>query len=191
MQFIKTLSAFAAFATIGLAQSTAPTPFILTLNYTATNIADPRLNNTNDFDTLFVSYANSSLFIGQISFQIYSEPFYATSGGGGLSFTSYHSTPTGFTQAYLFPNGTQPVGITIPHSGLLPPGGATASGFGFNSDGYLVFNGVNNFFGCADSVPNSFQIYWLAGGNTRANSDCLGPLFLTRTNVTLSSGDNF
>jgi len=185
MQLFKLL----AFAAAAAAQSN----FILTLNYTATNITSPGLSLT-DFYTRFVSYANGSLFVGQVSTQDYSELFYASyyTTSGVLGFKSYHQSPTGSTVLYIFPNATDPVGITVPHGNVIPEGGK-GTGFGFGADGYLTYDGTNNFIGCANSVPASYQIYWL-GNQTDfedpAGKDCIGPLYLYRTNVTLDSGDN-
>lgn len=71
MQFINTLGALAALTTAGVAQSTLtqPIPFVLTLNYTATSITDPRLN-ISDFFTPAVSYANSKCPFRSFSFSI-------------------------------------------------------------------------------------------------------------------------
>jgi len=187
MQLISTLAAIAALATVAVSQFSGSSAFFLTLNYTATNESSPGLD-PNDFYTQFVSFANGSLFIGQASTDLYSEPFYAAYGGGGIGFTSYHESPTGFTSLFLFPNDTMPVGLTIPHSGGLLPG-TRNSGFGFNTDGYLTFGGVNNFIGCTNSVKNSFQIFWLGDLSDTQDplgSSCIGPLFLYRTRVTLS-----
>lgn len=123
-----------------------------------------------------------------------SEPFVATGGGGGgVGFTSYHSSGTGFTLLYLYPDASQPVGVTTPHSAAIPYE-AEVSGFDFNSHGYLVFNGANQFYGCPviSSFPgakDSYQIIWMSRKDPSTDA-CLGPLFLTRTNVTLSSGKN-
>lgn len=116
-----------------------------------------------------------------------SEPFYATGGGGGVSFTSYHSSGTGFTSLYLFPDTSQPIGVTTPHSASVPYG-SVISGFDFDSHGYLVFNKTNKFYGCP-AAKNSYQITWLSKSDP-STDPCLGPLFLTRTNVSLSYGDH-
>jgi len=72
------------------------------------------------------------------------------------------------------------------------PKGATYTGFGFGPDGYLTFNGANKFIGCAAAVPYSYQIYWLGDVSDVADpigNNCVGPLYLYRTNVTLEGGE--
>jgi len=136
-----------------------------------------RLSVTPDLQTSFVSYANSSIWIGNINRQIYAEPF---SVRGLFTFTSYHAVATGEQTLYIFPNKTQPIQFTIPHGGFIPDN-ATSTGFCFDSvNGHLTWGGANNFWGC-DNAENatleSYQIWWFGDGDPNGVG-CVGPLDL-------------
>lgn len=169
----------AALATLSAAnpltsrQATGNPPFELTLHGGRSGNYD-----INYLQTFAVSYANSSAYIGQIKYQTYAEPLLLTGGSGGLTFLSYHSSPTGWQQMYIVPFQTQPVGFSVPHGGA--PAGVSTSGFFFNRFGNLVHNGRNNFWACQDAeqaAMNTYQIWWFGAGRPNGVS-CQGPLFL-------------
>ncbi|KAI5808250.1 hypothetical protein DFH27DRAFT_303013 [Peziza echinospora] len=88
-----------------------------------------------------VSYANSSAYIGDIKYNTYSEPLilsYPDASVGRLSFTSYHSAPTGWQNLLIFPTENKGISFTIPHSGAVPPT-AAVSGFTVDVGGTELF----------------------------------------------------
>jgi hypothetical protein len=74
------------------------------------------------------------------------EPLILTS---GFTFTSYHSSPTGWQNMYVTDKTTlSHIGFTTPHSGSVPDG-ATTTGWAFTDDGLLSFEGhTDRFFTC-------------------------------------------
>lgn len=140
----------------------------------ATAVAYDRvvLNNTDiDINTLgtsySVSYANTSLYVGRMTYETYAEP-YLVDFSGGTYFTSYHAAPTGGQSLYIYANETKPVGFTVPHSAYVPTGAST-TGLDFNGpDGVLAFNGENKFQACqvsaADEATDSYNVYWVGDG---------------------------
>lgn len=130
-----------------------------------------------------------SVWVGDIKSQVYSEPF-TSSGRGYIYFTSYHQTPTGGQYAYIFPNDTKPLGLTIPHSSSLPAG-TNATDQAFNCNGspcsvsprgnYLNFYGENKFIGCQDEAAaaiRSYKVYWGGGAAAPEGLNCTGPLYI-------------
>jgi hypothetical protein len=122
-------------------------------------------------------YANNSAFIGQVRYESESERLIITNGG---SFTSIHASPTGSQQMWVYPALTQPIGFTVPHSGLLPD---DTSSVGFNFTGGLF--GVNGTTSKWVACPSEFtddgnwtiaQIFWQGGD---ANPSCV-PVNLTQ-----------
>jgi hypothetical protein len=143
------------------------------------------LNSTqfdiNYLQTLKVSYANSSAYIGAIKYLSYAEPLVIGDFNGNnnaVSFLSIHSSPTGFQQMYITPHQSLPVGFSVPHGGA--PAGVSTSGFSFGPRGALLHNGLNKFFACQDDALaelNSYQIFWNAAGQP-AGFTCQGPIKL-------------
>src|SRR5690348_15018955 len=61
----------------------------------------------SELQSLSLFYANSSAFIGQIKYQIYSEPLIVSGAQNGIdtiTFQSIHSSPTGWQQMYVIPH---------------------------------------------------------------------------------------
>ncbi|KAK7906187.1 hypothetical protein LTR67_000913 [Exophiala xenobiotica] len=142
----------------------------------------------NELQSLSLFYANTSAYLGQIKYQIYSEPLIVSgaqrggSGGGGdgISFQSIHQSPTGWQNMYVVPRQSRPVGFSVPHGSA--PAGTRTNGFSFNSanGGSLMNNGLDLFYACQDqtlAAMHTYQIYWLAGGFPR-NMSCKGPLHI-------------
>ncbi|KAH7407792.1 hypothetical protein BKA64DRAFT_775870 [Cadophora sp. MPI-SDFR-AT-0126] len=93
-----------------------------------------------------VSFANETLWIGYTKYKQDSEPFCPVT-GSQLSFTSWHQTPTGWQNPYIFSNKTAPVQFTTAHGHYVPEG-ASSVGFGFDGDGKWTFEGQNKFVAC-------------------------------------------
>ncbi|KAK5264912.1 hypothetical protein LTR96_009711 [Exophiala xenobiotica] len=140
----------------------------------------------NELQSLSLFYANTSAYLGQIKYQIYSEPLIVSgaqrdgSGGDGISFQSIHQSPTGWQNMYVVPRQSRPVGFSVPHGSA--PAGTRTNGFSFNpaNGGSLVNNGFDLFYACQDrnlAAMHTYQIYWLAGGFPR-NMSCKGPLHI-------------
>ncbi|KAI9730652.1 MAG: hypothetical protein M1818_008134 [Claussenomyces sp. TS43310] len=161
-------------ATTAFALASAAGESSVRVNTTLSGLDINRLGETS-----LVSFANGSIWIGGIKSEVYSEPFLAQSGQGRLVFTSYHSVPTGWQLVYIYPNETTPVGLTVPHGGAIPQG-ASSSGFAFDDEGLLKYNGANKFFGCQTAVESklqTYEIYWI--GDSEPNGvSCIGPLYL-------------
>jgi len=178
MHFSKVIPAAVAFAVGSIAQ--------LNPEYTL-HVNTTYLSAAPALQTSFVSYANSSIWIGNIHLQTYSEPF---SVRGLFTFTSYHEVATGEQALFIFPNETQPIQFTVPHGGAVPEN-ATTSGFAFDSvDGHLTWEGANNFWGCEnveESMLETYQIMWFGDGEPNGLS-CVGPLDLY-ADFSCSTGD--
>jgi len=136
----------------------------------------------NYLQTFNLYYANSSAYLGEIKYQIYSEPLIVSGAGisvgfgNGLTFESIHSPATGTQEIYIVPHQTKPIGFSVPHG--TPPSGVRTTGFAFNGAGHLTNNGNNLFYACQnakEAAINSYQIWWW--GNGRPNGvSCKGPL---------------
>ncbi|KAL7268639.1 hypothetical protein RUND412_008725 [Rhizina undulata] len=103
-------------------------------------------------------YANSSAYIGNIKYSVYSEPLELSAYG---AFTSIHVTPTGWQNLYVYTNESQPIGFTTPHSAYVP-NGATTAGLG-ESSGKFTWDGEQKWKACRvpeDTVDGTYQIYW-------------------------------
>ncbi|RMZ76118.1 hypothetical protein DV738_g5092, partial [Chaetothyriales sp. CBS 135597] len=144
--------------------------------------------NTSYVHSLRVLYANSSAYVGQIKYKTYSEPLIVTNPvepieSAGLSFTSFHSTPTGWQNAYVIDGENQPLQFSVPHGSA--PVGAITRGFGFGRFGALGINGVNRFYVCQDDeldAINTFQIYWFGAEQIGVEGQrCQGPIKILAT----------
>ena len=135
--------------------------------------------------TLRLSYANSSAYLGGIKYQSYSEPLITntpSAGADGLSFLSIHSSPTGYQQMYVVPHQSKPVGFSVPHGGA--PAGVRTTGFSFGGDGGLLNNGRNLFYACATpelQAMHAWQVYWMAG-RVPGGMTCKGPIKIVAGN---------
>ncbi|KAG0641802.1 hypothetical protein HOY80DRAFT_704391 [Tuber brumale] len=102
-------------------------------------------------------WLSGSAYIGNSKYNSGSEKLEFTSGGDGLSFTSFHSSPTGWTDFFIFPSESRAVGFTTPHSSVVPPGASTR---GFeNVGGQLAYQGRMEWQAC-DQGDGVYQIYW-------------------------------
>ena len=136
----------------------------------------------NYLQTFDLYYANGAAYLGEIKYQLYSEPLIASGAGvsvgfaDGLTFSSIHSTANGAQKAYIIPHKTQPIGFSVPHG--TPPAGVKTTGFAFNSAGHLTNGGKSLFYACQDAEQaaiNSYQIWWWGAGKPNGVS-CKGPL---------------
>ncbi|KAI9711357.1 MAG: hypothetical protein M1812_007206 [Candelaria pacifica] len=159
----------------GPQQPVAPNQYLLTVDVAASGLDINKLGYTS-----LVSYANSSLWIGGIKSQLYSEPFIASGSNGGIYFTSWHSVPTGGVSLELYPNQTKALGTTVPHGGSPFPGGSL-SGFNFDGTLRLNYNGEFNFIGCQTEEQKklqTYQIFWKGADEIPEGLTCTGELFL-------------
>jgi hypothetical protein len=121
------------------------------------------------------------MFLGSANFDITSEPI-VTGTKGSLGFTSFHQTPTGFTEPYIFLNDYNPVYYTAPHSGYYVPPGGNFTDFSFNEDGYLTYGGEIKFTACQDPTSKDtgkYAVFW--AGNVYGPGEsysCSGPIYL-------------
>ncbi|GMF68223.1 unnamed protein product [Aspergillus oryzae] len=77
--------------------------------------------------------------------------------GKTITFTQQQAVnPNSWQNLYAIAGKSKPLGLTIPHSGATPDG-AVLNGWGITDDGYLTFNGENNF-GLSE---DKHQIYFL------------------------------
>ncbi|KAE8330528.1 hypothetical protein BDV39DRAFT_201934 [Aspergillus sergii] len=82
--------------------------------------------------------------------------------GKTITFTQQKAVnPNSWQSLYAIAGKSEPLGLTIPHSGATPDG-AVLNGWGITDDGYLTFNGLNNF-GLSE---DKHQIYFLGEGAT-------------------------
>ncbi|KAF7587683.1 hypothetical protein BBP40_006868 [Aspergillus hancockii] len=77
-------------------------------------------------------------------------------GSGAITYTRQGSPPTAWQNLYVIKDDTQPIALTIPHSGNTPDG-AELTGFSVTEDGYLTFNGETSFGLSAENK----EIYYL------------------------------
>jgi len=133
-------------------------PAKFTLQSSTTGLDDVLYND--------LMYANGSAYIGNIKYSVCSEPLLLSGGNKSASFTSIHSTPTGWQNMYIYCEESKPIGFTIPHSGAIP---TNASTIGFTEcDGLLKFDRGNGPEGLWKACPaatelgptGSWQIYW-------------------------------
>lgn len=157
-------------------------------------IAAKRAIDLNEVHSTELVYANNSMYLGQIRYQQYAEPLVLTGAyqgddvQGGLSFTSVHSTPTGFQDAFVELNHTAPVQFTGPHSAAKPDDAVT-SPFYFSTQSDRVpatlnWNSENRFFACqTDELKalKSYQIWWQANDAFPAGVHCKGPINIVMT----------
>ena len=96
----------------------------------------------------------------------------------GITFTSIHSTPTGWQNLYVFANESKPIQFTQPHSGNIPKGavttgfGSTKRHFGLNQGGGLK----EKWKACP--VPEAvaegtWQIYWDGSKTKKLGPHCV------------------
>ncbi|KAH6722427.1 hypothetical protein BKA61DRAFT_667169 [Leptodontidium sp. MPI-SDFR-AT-0119] len=141
-----------------------------------------------------VSFAKESLWIGYTKYKQYSEPFCPIV-GGNISFTSWHQTPTGWQNMYIFANKTAPVAFTTAHGHYVPPG-ASADGFGFDKYGNWTFQGQNKFVACQtkDQVKKGpyegYQIWWKGAGSVRG-VNCSEPISLVKAEEAGTCGNGY
>ncbi|MCJ1412397.1 hypothetical protein MMC19_006491 [Ptychographa xylographoides] len=173
-------SPVAAAAAATISNTSSPSYYRLRLDPLASG-----LGNNWQGGTDIVSYANGTLWIGAITYEIYAEPLILTGSSEpatSLLFTSYHSAPTGSQYVALLSNATGPVVTTVPHSFVSPYGGLQLLGFGFDATGRLGFWNQTAFFGCRSAVLSvdleTYQIWWLGQGSPPNSSACVGPLYL-------------
>jgi hypothetical protein len=102
------------------------------------------------------------------------------------AFTSFHSSPTGWQNLYIFPNKTKPVGFTTPHSAKVPKGAVT-TGFVKEHSNFLYDNGKSSNAKWAvcpvDGQDGTWQLYWNGSSNKKAlHKDCVyTPLKIGKT----------
>jgi hypothetical protein len=183
MKFLTAAAAFAV-AALGVAASPVLNARQETTTSNTCNITTSQLTVSLPFVPPFTEimytnlmFANNSAYIGQIRYEIYSEPLIIGPYGG---FTSQHQSPTGFVSAYVYPGETAPLQFTTPHSGLVPAGAST-TGFNFTGQLWSVNGTTNAWVACpieysSDGNWTTAQIYWQGGA---VNTSCT-PVNLTQ-----------
>ncbi|KAF8456852.1 hypothetical protein BDZ91DRAFT_767358 [Kalaharituber pfeilii] len=182
MKFTATLGALAAILPAALAQTTYGLRAIPDANQPA--LSSPYTE---------VAYYGSSLYIGDIKYQTAAEKFILekltkivgkyTDAESGISFTSFHSSPTGWQNLYIFPttnlgsdfrgnDSTKPVGFTVPHSGSVPTG-ATTTGFTLGAtDRLLRYKDTNGWYACPVAGNDRWYQIIYVGGSDSAPAAC-------------------
>jgi len=95
----------------------------------------------------------------------------------GISFTSFHATPTGWQSLYVFANESKPIGFTAPHSGFIPAG-AQLVGFGRHGGKLKLDTGngpVEKWVACkvpTKEAPESWKIHWDGKGTLAKTAGC-------------------
>jgi len=134
---------------------------------------------TSPFTT--VSFWKGQLYIGMAKFDSTSELFTFTklapvSTPGMIAFTSYHESPTGWQNMYVFPKSFAAPGFTSPHSASIPPG-ADAFNFTLKADNFLRYRDTDGWYACPDpSTANTYQIFYYdscLGTSPAPNSTCI------------------
>ncbi|KAI9843744.1 MAG: hypothetical protein M1837_006104 [Sclerophora amabilis] len=169
-------------AAAGPQQPVAKGPYLLEINVTESglNMADIGSNTV-------ISYANSSIFIGGVKTEIYSEPLILT-GGDSLHFTSWHQHALGQQKLYIHQNLSKPVGLASPKSNVpkigemaekssqgdlvergsnlmtpqwefAVPEGAIETGFGYDGELRLNHDGKYDFVGCQTEALKNIKTY--------------------------------
>ncbi|RPA98363.1 hypothetical protein L873DRAFT_1740520 [Choiromyces venosus 120613-1] len=104
-------------------------------------------------------WLDGECWIGNSKYNSGSQKLQFSSGGDGdgLSFTSFHSTPTGWTDFWIFPDESRAAGFTTPHSAFVPEGASTK---GFEKMGdQLAYKGRMEWQAC-DQGDGSWKIFW-------------------------------
>jgi hypothetical protein len=181
-----------AVAALALAASVHTAPTIEKRTAGDFGLAIPGGNfDINYLQTFDVYYANNGAFLGEIKYQLYSEPLILSGAGStvgfgsGLTFSSIHSTANGAQQGYIVPHQTQPIGFSVPHG--TPPAGVKTAGFAFDGSGTLTHNGLNRFYACQDASQaaiNTYQIWWWGAGKPNGVS-CKGPIHLKQVDSSI------
>ncbi|KAE8376045.1 hypothetical protein BDV26DRAFT_266478 [Aspergillus bertholletiae] len=78
------------------------------------------------------------------------------SANGAITFLQEGQQPNSLQSFYAIKDDVQPLGLTSPHSAVIPSG-AVLNAWGVTDDGYLTFNGENSFGLSADNK----EIYYL------------------------------
>ncbi|CZR59758.1 uncharacterized protein PAC_09652 [Phialocephala subalpina] len=130
-----------------------------------------------------VSFANSSLWVGEIHRYPESERFVTNIGNnyesdanytGIMPFFSYHQDSFSLRRAYIVENETTPINFTPQFiSGDFK--GTTTHGFGVDRDGTITFKGENKFEGCQTQQQKDmriFEIFWSGGRAAPDGFEC-------------------
>ncbi|KAF8254037.1 hypothetical protein K440DRAFT_618635 [Wilcoxina mikolae CBS 423.85] len=118
-------------------------------------------------------FANDSAYIGNAKYDLSSEPLLFDK---KTAFTSFHASPTGWQNLYIFPNETAPVGFTTPHSMAVPKG---AREYGFTDDDkmfkYDSGEGPKAKWAVCPvkEQAGSWQLYWKGGKKLAKDCVCI------------------
>ncbi|KAF8538363.1 hypothetical protein BDD12DRAFT_806187 [Trichophaea hybrida] len=129
------------------------------------------VGNVTDLIYSTFMFANDSAYVGNIKYDVFSEPLLL---GSKTEFTSFHSSPTGWQNLYIFPNKTAPVGFNTPHTMSIPEG---AQEYGFTSDNgmfkYDSGKGPKALWAVCPvkKEAGSWQLYWKGG--KKLDKDCI------------------
>lgn len=173
--FLSTLALTTANPTPLDPRTDTPVPYPLT--------TPGRIFPTGTLATNTFYYANSSVYLGEIKYQTYSEPLLVTGASDSstiISFQSIHSVPTGSQRLYLWPRQSKPLGFSIPHGS--PPQGSRSGAWAFDGQGNLENNRRNLLYACQNEeleAINSWQMWWIAG-DWPEGWDCRGPVNFKR-----------
>jgi hypothetical protein len=113
----------------------------------------------------------ASLFLGNIRYETYSEPFLAYGSGANINFLSIHAAPEDEQILYVHTNSSSPVAFTQPGSLGSPNGG----GFAMNGStgGSLMWNGATRWKACVAESQwgHTYQVYWDGEGGLDGCAD--------------------
>ncbi|KAF8459153.1 hypothetical protein BDZ91DRAFT_742247 [Kalaharituber pfeilii] len=124
-----------------------------------------------------ISYYNQSLYVGDVRMYEWTTErfvFYIGAGASRIQFQSWHQTPTGWQNLYIYPNTTRAVGFTMPHS-MAIPANATADDFNLGCNGLLQHRHMSRWHACPVPGPKDriwYQIVWV-GVSDNAPAACI------------------
>ncbi|KAH8155011.1 uncharacterized protein LAJ45_00019 [Morchella importuna] len=116
-----------------------------------------------------LSASGGTVYIGNIKYSGRVEPLILNypggkpgGGEGGLTFTNYFSSATGWRNGYVFPNRSEPIGFTAPHSAYVPYGADTGKFSVGRDDRLLRYNGLDRWYLCPTTdYNNTYKLHFV------------------------------
>ncbi|KAI5847594.1 hypothetical protein BZA05DRAFT_126975 [Tricharina praecox] len=126
-----------------------------------------------------VMFSGGNAYVGNVKYASSSEPLLLSGGSPsyGISFTSFHATPTGWRTLYVFANASAPLAFTTPHSASIPAGAQTV-GFGSWDGKFQLDTGsgpAEMWVACKSpetEASGSWKINWDGNGTLAKTEGC-------------------
>ncbi|KAI5850530.1 hypothetical protein DFP73DRAFT_237386 [Morchella snyderi] len=108
-------------------------------------------------------YVGNIKYSGRVEALVPNYPGGKPGGGeGGLTITNYFSSMTGWRNAYVFPNRSEPIGFTTPHSAYVPAGADTGKFSVGRDDRLLRYNGLDRWYLCpTDDYNKTYKLHFI------------------------------